>query len=338
MKKNLSLLLALVLLIALFAGCGATAGNTVANDSAAAVETPMEAPMAPMPAPEIWTEEKIEYGSTTNSSAAAGAGAASGSDLSAALPKGVKLIYTANIDLESTVFDTAVSAIESLVADCGGYYESSDLNNYSRYRYGYYTVRVPAEKFEFFCATISQMSESGEVLQLNNLSRSAQDISESYYDTEARLTTQQTKLQRLQELLAKAEDMADIITIESAISETEFTIENLTGTLRKYDSLVGYSTISISLSEVYKLSEVEEPAIGFGAKLVSAFKQGCSRFVNNLQWFLLDLARAWVGWLIFIVVVVVVVFVLRRALKKRRARKAELHAAVYPKDEKKDKN
>ena len=49
-----------------------------------------------------------------------------------------------------------------------------------------------------------------------------------YYDNEARLTTQRTKLERLQELLSKAEAMEDIITIESAISETELQIEYLT--------------------------------------------------------------------------------------------------------------
>lgn len=53
--------------------------------------------------------------------------------------------------------------------------------------------------------------------------------------------------------------MADIITIESAISETEQMIDSLSGTLQHYDAQVDYATVTISLQEVGKLSNVEEP-------------------------------------------------------------------------------
>ena len=115
--------------------------------------------------------------------------------------------------------------------------------------------------------------------------------------------------------------MEDIITIESAISETELAIERLTGTLRHYDSLVGYSTVYISLDEVYRLDDVEQPAIGFGAKYVAALKSGCSRFVWDLQNFLLGVAGNWVGWLTFIVVVTVAVIVIVHLIKRRRKKR-----------------
>ena len=54
------------------------------------------------------------------------------------------------------------------------------------------------------------------------MSSSAENITEAYYDTDSRLKTAQIKLERLQNLLANADNMADIITIESAISETEY--------------------------------------------------------------------------------------------------------------------
>ncbi len=81
------------------------------------------------------------------------------------------------------------------------------------------------------------------------MSSSAENITEEYYDTDSRLKTAQIKLERLQELLSKADNMADIITIESAISDTEYEIESLSGTLRHYDALVDYATVSLTLSE-----------------------------------------------------------------------------------------
>ncbi len=316
MKKILSVFLCAVLIAMLLCGCGgssktesaphmdaAKAGGSSASYAANGsvgwtMDEAAEAPMA--------MEPKTE--SQTGSS----------------LPANVKLIYRANIDMESTEFDKALDGLNELVERMGGYYENSELNNYSTYRRGYYVVRLPAENFEAFLSAV------GELCQVNNLSRSAEDISEYYYDTESRLATQQTKLARLQDLLRQAEDMEDIITLESAISETELVIEQLTGTLRKYDSLVGYSTVNISLSEVYKLTEVTEPAIGFGAKLGQAFRTGATGFVDGMQRFLLSVARGWIGWLIVIILVVVAIIVVKKVRRRREEKYAAAYAAQLP--------
>ena len=102
------------------------------------------------------------------------------------------------------------------------------------------------------------------------MSSSAENITEAYYDTDSRLKTAQIKLERLQNLLANADNMADIITIESAISETEYEIESLSGTLRRYDALVGYATIYMTLSETYKLSENSAAPLTFGQRVSRA--------------------------------------------------------------------
>jgi len=332
MKKKLALLLVLLMLAALLAGCGASSTAAMASDTFT----------APAAAPAEYKSEAAYGGYIDNGYDYAYAeesyyeaempmpepsASATASNLATGIPNGVKLIYRADISLESTQFDDAVTAIRTLAEQCGGYYESSNLDNYSAYRYAYYTIRVPAEQFETFCTAVSEISAEGVTFQMTNISRSAEDVSESYYDTESRLETQKTKLARLQELLAKAENMEDIITIESAISDTEWQIENLTGTLRHYDSLVGYSTICINISEVYKLTEIEEPAIGFGAKLAAAFQQGCTNFVNGLEHAALRFARAWVGWLIFFVIVAVVIFVVVRVTRRCKAKREAKRAA-----------
>ena len=310
-KSTLALILTAILLLSLLSGCGAASDKATADSYVSNGYSAESAPMAPAEKPEM----DYGYGAGMDVPADDSADApVSGSDISGEDRfANAKLIYTANIELESTEFDAAVSGLEALVSDMGGYFEESYVNNYGSYRSGNYTVRVPAENFESFYTGV------GELCQLNAISRRAQDISEVYYDTESRLFTQQTKLERLQELLAQAQSMEDIITLESAISDTELYIEQLTGTLRKYDSLVGFSTVTIYLQEVYKLTEVEEPVIGFGAKLAAAFKSGCTRFVSNLEDFLLIFARGWVGWLLFIVVVAVIVVLARRSARKKRS-------------------
>ncbi len=326
MKKKISLILILVMLAALLCGCGTKSApydKGAYYQTSSADTAPMEPAMAPAAMAEapmaMYGETESAYG-WSEAKNKAEEPVPMPEETGSSLPANVKLIYTAYIELESTEFDTALNGLNTLVAQLGGYFERSELNNYGTYRYGSYTVRVPAQNFEAFC------TGAGELCQMNNISRSAEDVSEYYYDTEARLTTQKTKLARLQDLLKQAEDMEDIITLESAISETELAIENLTGTLRKYDSLVGYATVHLTLSEVYKLTEVEEPVIGFGAKLAAAFKSGSTRFARGFENFLLSVARGWIGWLVFIIIVVVVVIIVKKIVRRCKAK-----AAAQPK-------
>ena len=120
MKKILSVFLCAVLIAMLLCGCGgssktesaphmdaAKAGGSSASYAANGsvgwtMDEAAEAPMA--------MEPKAE--SQTGSS----------------LPANVKLIYRANIDMESTEFDKALDGLNELVERMGGYYENSELN------------------------------------------------------------------------------------------------------------------------------------------------------------------------------------------------------------------
>ena len=228
-----------------------------------------------------------------------------------------KLVYTADITLETTEFDIATEGIVNLVSSLDGYFESSYVNNHGTYRRGSYVVRVPSHSYEAFCTAAS------ELCTLRSISRAVDNISEAYYDNESRLVTQKTKLERLQTLLAKAETMEDIITLEGAISETELAIERLTGTLRKYDSMVDFATISVSLNEVYKVEPITQPPIGFGEKLADAFASGCNSFVRFLERTALSFAYNWIGNLIAIAVIVIVAVIIVKKIKKIKGAKKQ---------------
>ena len=100
--------------------------------------------------------------------------------------------------------------------------------------------------------------------------------------------------------------MEDIITIESAISETEQQIDSLSGELQHYDALVDYSTVNLTLNEVYKLSNVEEPVTGFGGRVAEALSSGWKNFVNALEGALVVLAYGWM-WVLLLAAVVIIV-------------------------------
>lgn len=303
-----------LLLVLLLAGCGASSYNSMSQKDMAG-DLYYDANTA---SNDSWTEESsTPFASAPQEPSYGGVDSDALDPMNAALPEGVKMIYSASLTLETTEFDQAVQQLSQLLQNCGGWVESSQLYNYNSYREASYTFRVPAEQFSDFC------QQAGELCTLRDIRRSGEDVSERYYDSESRLATQRTKLTRLQELLAKAESMEDIITLESAISETELAIEQLTGTLRHYDSLVGYSTVNVDLREVYKVTAAEEPAIGFWAKLGAAFRAGTGYFIDDLQDLALDFARGWAGWLIFFAVVAAVILLLRRYFRRRRERRGQ---------------
>ena len=234
-----------------------------------------------------------------------------------------KLIRTAWLELETTEFEEAVQGLTALTEEFGGYFENSSVANRGNgSRWGNYTVRVPAERYDAY------LNAAGELCHETWRETTQEDVSEAYYDTAGRLKTQQIKLERLQALLAQATVMEDIITIESAISETEWNIDNLSGTLRRYDAKVDYATVHVNISEVYRLSNVEVVPDTFGQRLGRAFENGIGNFVDNLEDLVIFVVYNWIGILIWIAVIVVAVKVVRRKarlpkLSLRRRSKVE---------------
>lgn len=293
-------LLALLLALAL-AGCGGggkaeQAATTTAAADMALEDMVMEAPM-----------ESAYGGGSYETASVAEEGAV----------RAAKMIRTATLSMETTAFEDAVADLSTLTESLGGYYENSSVwSGGSGYRWADYTVRVPAERYRAF------LDQAGGLCHLISSDESQQDVSESYYDTEGRLKTQQIKLERLQALLAKAGLMEDIITIESAISETEQQIDDLSGTLQHYDALVDYATVYISLQEVYKLSNVEEAPVSFGGRMGAAFASGWADFADALEDFVVALAYGWM-WVILLAVIAVAVVRVLRKRKKRMLPPAE---------------
>ena len=222
-----------------------------------------------------------------------------------------KMIHRAELELETTDFDQAVADLADLTERMGGYYESSTVaDRGSDYRWANYTIRVPADQYSAF------LDQTGTLCHETWRNTTQDDVSEAYYDVQGRLTTQRVKLERLQALLEQAENMEDIITIESAISETQESIDRLSGSLQHYDSMVDYATVYITLNEVYQLSTVQETPAGFAQRLGNAFASGWRGFLTGMESLVVALAYGWM-WILLLAVIVAVVIRLgrRRSLK-----------------------
>lgn len=313
MKRGLALFLAALLTALALTACGG--GGGYSGGSASSAPSASESQTAYDDSGDEWKAEVREFGFDAPADAAGGSPAEP--EATTEEPRedrlaSAKMVYTASIQAETQDYDACTAALEELVDRLGGYleYASSDSRGDGS-RSASYTVRVPAKEFRGFLKTV------GEISHVTSQDQNAENISERYYDTESRLETQKTKMERLQTLLSKAENMEDIIDLENAISETEYQIEQLTGSLRHYDSLVDFATIDVRLREVLRLSTVEEAPPTFGSRLGNAFTDGLRGFGDFLQGLAIFLAYNWL-WLLFLGLVLLAVVKLSKRAQARR--------------------
>lgn len=203
----------------------------------------------------------------------------------AAEPQPSKVIRTVSMGLATRQFEEDLARLQTILAEHGGYVEYSDISSdRGQRRYASLTLRVPSDKLDAF---LEQTSGVGRRL---SMTQSQEDVSERYQDIDTRLATQKAKMTRLQELLAQAIKVEDLLSIEREIADTQYQIDSLTGSLRGIDSKVSYSTVTLSLSE--EVVAENQPAETLWERIVLAVKDAW----NAAQTFLGDM-------LVFIVVI-----------------------------------
>jgi Domain of unknown function (DUF4349) len=103
------------------------------------------------------------------------------------------------------------------------------------------TLRIPSA---VLTATLIDLKKLGTV---QDSSLTSQDVTAQSQDLDARVTALRTSVDRLVALMAKAESTADLIAIESALSERQANLEGLEAQKRVLDSQVQLATITLDL-------------------------------------------------------------------------------------------
>ena len=196
-----------------------------------------------------------------------------------------KIIYTANLSLESKDYDAARAALDAALTEAGGYMESSsEYSDTGDSRSVSLTFRVPQENYDRFLAAVA---EAGNVTYKN---QQAEDVTAQYMDVETRLENLKAQRTRLQQLQQQADSLSDLLEIESSLTEVQSQIESWQSQMDWYRDQVQECTVYVSLSEVKTYTPVSED---FVSRLGSAFAEGWQNFVNGVQHLAVGLAGAW---------------------------------------------
>ena len=221
-----------------------------------------------------------------------------------------KIIVSSTIYMECNEMDRMLEQLNTLIAQAGGYIQSSASGSSSRYdRTTDMTIRIPAQNFDDF---LEKARGSGNIL---SESTTADDITSTYYDIDSRISSLEAERERVMEFYKMAANVSELITIEQRLSEIDEEIASLKVRLNYYDTVTNYSTLTLHIYEVKEYTPVEQE--GFFAKLGEHIKTSFVSFGEFLQ----DALFAIIDSFWFILCAVILLILVIRAVKKLHSRR-----------------
>lgn len=329
MKRRFALILAACLVLgAALGACGASGVTDRDNSASSDSYWGADSAPAPEPMPEPELSSPAEAPGSWNADGWNDVVESAGGGMQKSTSLSEKIIYSADVSVETTDFDTAVGTLEDMLDLYGAFVESSSVSGRSisarrtSYRTARYTIRVPVEKF------MDMRDGLGNVGSVLSVYTYTDNITEQYYDTQSRADSYRIEQERLMDMLGKCETVSDMIEVESRLSEVRYQLESLESTLRNWQNEVDYSTIDVTISEVEEYTEIVEPHRSFwqqvGDGLRNTFRGIGDFFKGLFKWFIVSLP------VIVLVAAVIALAVLAVTVPVRRRRKRE-------KEEKRDR-
>lgn len=321
MKKNVfSTFIALLLAFSMTA-CGASSKQASSADTAPVVN-PNTAMMSSEP---MKDEMMVEEEAAPAEGDMKDNGAALSETNGDLVPKdlNLKLIWTADVSMETLEFDKSVADVQKITSELGGFVESSssyggsDAQGNYRPKSTSFTLRIPSKNLNGF---LGKLEECGTIMRQT---LSSENISLQYADTEARKQALQSEYDRLIELMAQAENVDAVIAVEARLSDVRLQLDSLSSQLRTYDNLVDYSTVHLNLDEVQHISKTPNQSIG--ARIKSGLSDNLYSLkesaINFFVFFIVNIPT----FIVLALILGIILFILKKIRKHEKAPKEKKH-------------
>lgn len=260
-------------------------------------------------------EEAVMYKADYSASAPTAAQSGGGAEMAENDLTNRKLIRDANLNVETKTYDAFVTALEQQIASHGAYVQngestgSADRGN----RWSSYTIRVPEKRYAAFLSVVSDLGT------VTYKSESVQDVTMEYTDVEARIRALETEHETLLGILEKCEILEDVITVQSRITEVQYQLDSYNSRLRRYDDLISYCTVYLSVDEVEKVTvPVAEQTLG--ERIREDLAENCEDIAEDAEdfavWFVSSLPYFGI-WILVIGAVILLALQLGKRSRKK---------------------
>jgi len=298
--RSLSALLVLALI-----GCGGPEALRMDAESAPAAKSERSSASAPASPPQDKASGSMMGTILTDGAAATLVGTQAGPAPAIAR----KIIYDAQIDLIVESVDPLAKKVAGLVQDARGYIaEQNVTGSPGSLRSMRWKIRVPVEQFESLVTSVLALGET----ERNN--RTSQDVTEQYYDIEARIKNKRVEEQTLNKILQeRSGKLEDVLKIEIELSRVRGEIEQLEGKIRVLENLSSLATLTLNVREREKYAPAPPVAADFPTQISRTWNASLLALVNVGKALVLW-AVNWVLWIPFLLVFAVLGWILLRWL------------------------
>lgn len=153
-------------------------------------------------------------------------------------PANRELIKTASIDVIVPAVPESITAATRLVGEAGGFVAESVTGRDSVARL---KLRVPSPRLDDVLAGLSKLGEE------SRRQVTVQDVTEQVADLDAVLANKKALRDRLRALLARANDVKDILAVESELTRLQTEIDSVEGSLNRLRTDIAYSAVDVEL-------------------------------------------------------------------------------------------
>jgi polyhydroxyalkanoate synthesis regulator phasin len=301
--------LSLLLVVAL-AGCGMEARVNSRNYSEALVKEADRGELMPPAATAAPTAMGRMMGAVTDGASATLVAVQPGSNLptnSQAIAR--KIVYDAQVDLIVESVDPISKKVGSFVQEARGYVaEQTVTGSPGSQRSMRWRLRIPVEQFDSVVDSIVSLGE----LERNN--RTSQDVTEQYYDIEARIKNKKLEEQTLNKILQeRTGKLEDVLKIEVELSRVRGEIEQLEGKIRVLENLSSLATLTLNIRERDKYAPPAPVVADFQTQIARTWSDSLLDLENLGKSFTLWTV-SWAIWVPFLLVAALLGWIVLRWL------------------------
>lgn len=195
-----------------------------------------------------------------------------------------KLIKDGSLSFETGDLKKTQTEVSEITKKLNGYASNETLNNSASRIASQITIRVPSSQFEELVEKLEKIA-----LKVEYKSVQTRDVTEEFFDAEARLKTKKDIENRYRDLLKKAQTVEDMLAIEREAGNVRTEIEVIEGKLNYLKNQVAFSTLEVTYFQVVGTG------FGFGGKFAHSIVNGW----NNLLVFLIALTNIWPFLILF---------------------------------------
>lgn len=289
------LVLATLALVLALAGCGVTAPG--------AGEDSVAEPAPALPGAVEGGTGTAADGGMDASGDKSGAESIPGAPLVPDTGGGRDVVVTGSATLEASDPVETAGEVATLASSLQGRIDARSTSTYQGRPWASVTVRVPPAQLDAF------LQRLGDLGELTSTDFSAQDVTVQVADLQARIDSLTASIARLEELMARAESVTDLVAVETQLSARQAELEGLQAQQRSLADITALSTVYLT---------VRQPGDD-GSYTPGLWDQIVEVLVASARAIVLVLAAA-LPWVIPLLLVALAVrWWLRRRTQRRRA-------------------